>query len=303
VSGGIDWFRWHHGSVNDPKFQLVARRAGASVAEVIAVWATLLESASMCDTRGYAGEQDFEAIDCALGLSDGRAQAIYDAMQIRGLLDGHGHVARWEKRQPKRERADEASSTDRVRAFRERKRDETPRNANGDEATPSAANDGSETPRGEERREEPVSKPTASHPARRGVRFDEFWAAWPKNERKQDKGKCLDHWKRNELDAVADAILADVRTKRGTQKWAEGYVEAPLVYLRGKRWEDGVTPNEGDGGVSEWFDSVAGIQRKGGELGLGAWDQDAFEHGCGEPWPTYRARVFKAAGHSPRAAA
>lgn len=66
--------------------------------------------------------------------------------------------------------------------------------------------------------------------------------AWPRNERKQDKAKCLDLWKRNGLAAMAETIAADVRVKRGTQKWQEGYIEAPLVYLRGKRWEDGVEP-------------------------------------------------------------
>jgi hypothetical protein len=75
--------------------------------------------------------------------------------------------------------------------------------------------------------------------------FDDFWLAWPKGERKQDKAKCLEHWKRNALHRKAAEILADVRVKRGTQKWAEGYIEAPLVYLRGKRWEDGVQPEVG----------------------------------------------------------
>ncbi len=87
-----------------------------------------------------------------------------------------------------------------------------------------------------------LSKPTASHPLAGG--FDEFWLAWPKNERKQDKAKCLDHWKRNNLGTIASKIAADVRVKRGTQKWTEGFIEAPLVYLRGKRWEDEVVPDE-----------------------------------------------------------
>jgi uncharacterized protein YdaU (DUF1376 family) len=88
--------------------------------------------------------------------------------------------------------------------------------------------------------QEYISKASPSHPLVWG--FSEFWIAWPKNERKQDKAKCLDHWKRNNLSAIAEAISADVRVKRGTQKWQEGYIEAPLVYLRGKRWEDGVEP-------------------------------------------------------------
>ena len=50
---GMDWFRWHHGSVTDPKFQLVARRAGASLPDVLAVWAYVLEAASQAEAVSY----------------------------------------------------------------------------------------------------------------------------------------------------------------------------------------------------------------------------------------------------------
>lgn len=143
---------------------------------------------------------------------------------------------------------------------------------------------------------EKVSKASPSHPPAGGkaARFEDFWLAWPKTERKHDKAKCLDHWKRHNLDPIADLILADVRTKRGTQKWAEGYIEAPLVYLRGRRWEDGVTPNEGEPGqaVAQWWENGAGISAKGVELGLGPWKET-------EQFPTYRARVFAKAGPGP----
>ncbi len=46
MAGGIDWFRWHHGSVTDPKFQLVAHRAGVRLGDVMVVWAFVLENAS-----------------------------------------------------------------------------------------------------------------------------------------------------------------------------------------------------------------------------------------------------------------
>ena len=75
-----------------------------------------------------------------------------------------------------------------------------------------------------------------------GGRFEEFWAAWPKSERKQDKKVCREKWERSALDAVADAILADIAGKRGTRKWTdEGgkFIEAPEVYLNNRRWEDG----------------------------------------------------------------
>lgn len=145
MAGGIDWFRWHHGTVTDQKFPLIAKRSGASVAEVIAVWACLLEAVSMNENeRGLLGSKpDFESMDCALGLVEGKAQAIFNAMTDRGLVDGNLHVTAWPKRQPKRERVDDLS-TERVRAFRAAKR----------QATPGNANSKPETPRGEESRGE-----------------------------------------------------------------------------------------------------------------------------------------------------
>lgn len=153
MAGGIDWFRWHHGTVTDQKFLLIAKRAGASVAEAVAVWACLLEAASMNDKeRGLLdAAPDFEAMDCALGMAEGRAQALFVAMRARGLLDDGLHVTAWPRRQPKRERDDD-SSTSRVQAFRERQRHETPSNASDEQ----------ETPRGEESREELTPEANAS---------------------------------------------------------------------------------------------------------------------------------------------
>jgi hypothetical protein len=92
----------------------------------------------------------------------------------------------------------------------------------------------------EEKRREEIDTPLP--PSGGAARFEDFWAAWPKNERKQDKVKCAKKWKASSFDQKADLILADIAVKRQTQKWLDGFVEAPLVYLNGKRWEDGVTP-------------------------------------------------------------
>jgi hypothetical protein len=73
------------------------------------------------------------------------------------------------------------------------------------------------------------------------TRFNEFWECWPANERKQDKKKCEGKWKALGLDKVADTILRDVKAKKLTRKWVDGYVEAPLVYIHNARWEDGAS--------------------------------------------------------------
>ncbi|MDH0777513.1 hypothetical protein N5C96_29285 [Delftia tsuruhatensis] len=149
MANGIDWFRWHHGSVTDPKFQLVARRAGCRLPDVIAAWAFVLEQASASSDRGTYGDLDFESIDLLMGFDDGVTQKIVAAMEARGLLVD-GMVASWTKRQVKRERADD-NSTERVKAFREKQRQET--QEAGDE-TPGNATQRQETPREEKSREE-----------------------------------------------------------------------------------------------------------------------------------------------------
>jgi len=73
--------------------------------------------------------------------------------------------------------------------------------------------------------------------------FEDFWNAWPKSERKQDKAKCAAKWKTAKLADLTPAILEDIETKKSTEKWKGGFIEAPEVYLNNRRWEDGVTPD------------------------------------------------------------
>lgn len=122
MAGGMDWFRWHHGSVTDPKFQLVARQAGASLSDVLAVWAYLLESASAAQERGDIGDIDAEALDCMFGFptTETRTANIMAAMTKRGLLSD-GRIAAWDRRQPKRE---DDTAADRKRRQREREHEE-----------------------------------------------------------------------------------------------------------------------------------------------------------------------------------
>lgn len=102
----------------------------------------------------------------------------------------------------------------------------------------------------EEKRREDIDTPRT--PVGGAGRFEDFWSAWPANERKQDKAKCAKKWKASALDASADRILADIEVKRQTQKWQDGFVEAPLVYLSGSRWEDGVMPGSAQSSASKF---------------------------------------------------
>lgn len=130
----MDWLRWWHGTVTDPKFQWVARKTGQPVGSVVAVWAALLECASTATqgnadaTRGNVASFHCNDWDVALGFEDGAVQSIFDAMVLRGLIVD-GAIAKWNERQPKREDAGNPntgalSSTERSRLRREKLKQE-----------------------------------------------------------------------------------------------------------------------------------------------------------------------------------
>lgn len=150
MAGGIDWFRWHHGSVTDPKFGVVAKKAGVRVSDVLAVWVFVLEAASSDADRGTIGQIDFEAVELLLGLEEGQCSRILDAMTQRGLIDGN-RIASWDKRQPKRER-DTDNSAERTRQYRERQKGTKEATANL--VTPCDDTERQENARGEESRGE-----------------------------------------------------------------------------------------------------------------------------------------------------
>lgn len=115
----MDWFRWHHGTVTDPKWRVIARRAGVTVRDTLAVWAAVLECASQSPDRGTLDGWDHEDIGAALDMDAEQVEAIYAAMQGK-VLDGD-RVSAWEKRQPLRE---DSTAAERKRLQRERERQE-----------------------------------------------------------------------------------------------------------------------------------------------------------------------------------
>jgi hypothetical protein len=128
----MDWFRWWHGTLTDPKFQWVARKSGQPFTAVIALWVALLERASSVTqgdasvTRGDVTGFDCDDHDVLFGLDDGSCARIFEAFAAKGMIV-ESRIAKWEERQPKRE----DSSAERTRAYRERKSKE-PSVTNGD---------------------------------------------------------------------------------------------------------------------------------------------------------------------------
>lgn len=78
--------------------------------------------------------------------------------------------------------------------------------------------------------------------------FAEFWASWPKSPRKVDRKQCASKWKRHRYDLQRTAILAHVEAMKHSGQWLGGFEPAPLKYLNGERWGDGVPEDGAPGG-------------------------------------------------------
>lgn len=120
----MEWFRWYHETVSDPKFTACARKAKQPKVAVIAVWAAILEYASQQKDRGSVVGIDQETLSACLDLDDEDLAAIFAALVAKGLIQ-NDRVAKWSKRQVRRE----DDSKERVRRYRAKNSDVTPGNA------------------------------------------------------------------------------------------------------------------------------------------------------------------------------
>jgi hypothetical protein len=113
----MEWVRLYHDMPTDPKWRVIAKKAGQRIGDVIAVFTFVLTNASSNTMkRGVTHGLVSEDIAAAIDLEEPAVAAILDAMEGKVVKDGE--LLAWEKRNPIRE----DSSTDRVRKHRETQR-------------------------------------------------------------------------------------------------------------------------------------------------------------------------------------
>lgn len=117
----FDWWRSHHGAPTDPKWLLIAKRAGVAPGVVSAIAWALLDHASQTDDRGNVADFDVETYAAFSGFDEADISAVIAAMVDKRIIAG-GRLASWERRQPKRE----DDSTERTRRYRERQAETAP---------------------------------------------------------------------------------------------------------------------------------------------------------------------------------
>lgn len=67
--------------------------------------------------------------------------------------------------------------------------------------------------------------------------FERFWAEYPAPNR-SGKGKAWESWRRQNLEPLADRIVASVAVYKTTKKCKSGYVLLPATYLNQRRFDD-----------------------------------------------------------------
>ena len=107
-----------------------------------------------------------------------------------------------------------------------------------------SASEADKTRSREEKRREEKKETKTTAPA---SRFAEFWGLWPKSTRKGGKPECLKVWQSKGFDSKAELILTHVKAMSDTPNWRKeegAFIPAPVVYLRGERWDGAEVESE-----------------------------------------------------------
>lgn len=112
-----NWVRLWEDMPTDPKWRVIAKRAGRTIPEVMSIFMFMMTNAGAnASERGVLTNWSDEDVAAALDMEPEHVTAVREAMQGK-TLEGE-KLSGWEKRQPKRE----DSSSERAKQWRERKR-------------------------------------------------------------------------------------------------------------------------------------------------------------------------------------
>lgn len=221
-----DWFRSWHGAPTDPKWLGIAKRAGVAPGIAVAVAWALMDRASQASERGSIEGHDAEGLAYFFGCEPEQVEAIVAAMTDKGMIVD-GRFTAWEKRQPVRE----DDSSQRVKAFRERKKTQgnapvTQRNAPDTETE-------TDTEAGKNNKKR----------ARALDGFAEWYALYPN---KVQRGAAERAWPKARANAslaeLVDGLARYIASKPPDRAW-----QNPATWLNGKGWLDQPATPTGQG--------------------------------------------------------
>lgn len=228
------WFRLYSEFAHDPKVQMMPEAMQRRYIMLMCM---------RCSNVTVTLRDDEIAFQ--LRISDAELAETKRLFISKGFIDDAWNLVNWDKRQFASDH--DPSGAERQKRYREKQREIKAVTLRNGQVTPPDTDTDTDKkntplpPAGGLADKKSETEAKNLKPATGSCRrFEEFWSAWPKSERKQDKVKCAEKWRRQNLDEVASDLISDIAVKCQTKKWQTGFVEAPLSYLGGKRWLDGV---------------------------------------------------------------
>lgn len=214
------WYRAYEGTVTDAKLAEVALVAGCSRSVAIAAWHAILESAATCNAGGCF---DTTPRRVAAILCEPLAviEAIFAEFVTLGMV-ADGCVAAWKHRQYESD-----SSTERSRAYRERKR-------NGDATLQQRHVTPPETETETEITANAVIIP--SKPKATEAGFETFWQRYPRRVGKQAALKAWLAAQRRGHDT--ERIMAGLARHDGAWPDETEFIPHPATWLNQGRYDD-----------------------------------------------------------------
>jgi hypothetical protein len=209
-----DWIKLEAVTPDKPEIYGISERLGCSHGDAFLACVRLWIWADQQSLKGDAIAVTKAAIDRIGGLPE-FTEALAD---VGWLKDKNGRVTI-----PNFERHNGQTAKDRALTAK-RMAAHRARNGYGSGVT-------SASPREEKRRDTPLPPSGA---------FLKFWGTWPRHSRKQSRGNCWDRWRKQDLDQVADQIIAHVEAMKLSIDWRKdsgAFIPAPLVYLSQRRWD------------------------------------------------------------------
>jgi len=237
-----DWIKMGKDLLTHPKVVRMSSALRAdklrTVGGLFAVWCLFDTHSEDGQLSGYTCETIDEEIRfpgfCAAMQSVGWLETDADGAFLPDFEEHNGQSAKRRAQETERKRAERKTSAcdaDKKRTREEKRREEV--NTVADALPSPSAPDG----------------------------FETFWAEWPSGGRKGGKAECLKVWRKDRLEAQASTIVAHVKALKTSREWLKDggeFIPAPVVYLRGKRW-DGAEIGDGlPGSVPERASMWAG---------------------------------------------
>lgn len=211
------WFRMYAEFVHDPKVQMLSESMQRRYVMLMCL---------RCSNALVTLHETEVAF--ALRISDEDLAATKALFVAKGFIDSSWNLLNWEKRQFASD-----SSAARVAKHRALKKQADEESGNVAVTLPKRKDNAPDS-------DTDTDKKTSTPPSAEPPGFTSFWSIWPKSERKEGKGKCLQVWLKAKLEPLSAVILAHVESKKLSAGWTKQngeFIPAPLVYLNGRKWE------------------------------------------------------------------